>query len=228
LDPQARSKTRSYAYTKQGLSEMIDHPLVVQGGELTDWRAVLEEEEEMLFGLKRVRDRGKRMEGHHPGASIETLNIAAAAGVTACHESISAEDVKQRLRLGMYATLRHSSIRPDLPELITGMQRLQIPWTSRLMLTSDGNTPPMMRHGFMDYTIRVAIESGVPAIDAYVMATLNPAVYYGLDAELGGIAPGRIADILFLRSPEDPAPELVIANGQREMEAGRLLGTLPR
>ncbi|MCK9906258.1 amidohydrolase family protein, partial [Frankia sp. Cpl3] len=125
----------------------------------------------------------------------------------------------------MYATLRHSSIRPDLPELITGMQRLQIPWTSRLMLTSDGNTPPMMRHGFMDYTIRVAIETGVPAIDAYVMATLNPAVYYGLDAELGGIAPGRIADILFLRSPEDPAPELVIANGQREMEAGRLLGT---
>jgi adenine deaminase len=96
-----------------------------------------------------------------------------------------------------------------------------------MMLTSDGSSPPMMRHGFMDYTIRQAIEAGVPAIDAYVMATLQPAVYYGLDGEVGGIAPGRIADLLFLRTPENPTPELVIANGRREQQGGQLLNTLP-
>ncbi|WP_340673109.1 adenine deaminase C-terminal domain-containing protein [Brevibacillus agri] len=221
LDPQTGKEHPQF--TKEGLARMLEHPLVVQGGELTNWSGVLQEDETLLFGLKHTRDLGKRMEGHHPGASYETLNIAAAAGITACHEGITAEDLLQRLRLGMYATLRHSSIRPDLPELVKGWLALGLPWSPRMMLTSDGSTPPMHRNGFLDGTIRVAIEAGMPPEEAYVMATLNPAVYYGLDAELGGIAPGRVADMLLLRAKDDPAPLVVFANGQKAAEEGRLL-----
>lgn len=221
LDPQIQQQNTHAAYTKEGLDKILSHPLVIQGGELTDWPGLLAEDETILYGLKRVRDLGKRMEGHHPGASAETLNIASAAGITACHESMTAEDVIQRLSLGMHVSLRHSSIRPDLPVLVQGLLQSGVPWSSRMMLTSDGSTPPMMRHGFMDYTIRVAIESGVPPVEAYVMATLNPAAYYGLDAEVGGIAPGRIADILLLRNVEEPTPELVIANGRPVAKEGK-------
>lgn len=215
------------AFTKEGIARMIRHPRVIQGGELTRWGGVLQEEATLLDGLKRVRDAGKRLEGHLPGASLDTLNAGAAAGITACHESTSWEDVLNRLRLGYYAALRHSSIRPDLPELVAGLRRLGIPWSSRLLLTSDGATPPMLRHGLMNETIRVAIEAGIPPIDAYIMATLNPAVYYGLDAEIGGIAPGRIADILFLADPQSPTPELVVANGAVAAEKGQLTMELP-
>lgn len=221
LDPQ--SGKAHPAFTKEGLARMLAHPQVIQGGELTNWGGVLQEDETLLFGLKHTRDLGKRMEGHHPGASYETLNIAAAAGVTACHEAITATELLSRIRLGLYATLRHSSIRPDVPELVKGWLELGVPWSSRMMLTSDGSTPPMHRDGFMDNTIRVAIEAGMPPEEAYVMATLNPAVYYGLDAEIGGIAPGRIADMLLLSAKEQPTPLLVIANGQRAAEAGTLL-----
>ncbi|WP_039960181.1 adenine deaminase C-terminal domain-containing protein [Brevibacillus sp. BC25] len=221
LDPQTGKAHPSF--TKENLARMLEHPRVIQGGELTNWGGVLQEDETLLFGLKHTRDLGKRMEGHHPGASYETLNIAAAAGVTACHEAIHAEDLLSRIRLGMYATLRHSSIRPDLPELVKGWLALGVPWSSRMMLTSDGSTPPMHRDGFMNSTIRVAIEAGMPPEEAYVMATLNPAVYYGLDAEIGGIAPGRIADMLLLPAIDQPTPSIVIANGQRVAEKGTLL-----
>ncbi|ASJ57131.1 adenosine deaminase [Brevibacillus formosus] len=221
LDPQTGKAHPSF--TKENLARMLEHPRVIQGGELTNWGGVLQEDETLLFGLKHTRDLGKRMEGHHPGASYETLNIAAAAGVTACHEAIHAADLLSRIRLGMYATLRHSSIRPDLPELVKGWLELGVPWSSRMMLTSDGSTPPMHRDGFMDSTIRVAIEAGMPPEEAYVMATLNPAVYYGLDAEIGGIAPGRIADMLLLTAKDRPTPSIVIANGQRVAEKGTLL-----
>ncbi|MED1724915.1 adenine deaminase C-terminal domain-containing protein [Brevibacillus parabrevis] len=221
LDPQTGKEHPQF--TKDGLRRMLEHPLVVQGGELTNWGGVLQEDDTLLFGLKHTRDLGKRMEGHHPGASRETLNIASAAGITACHEGITAEDLLARLRLGMYATLRHSSIRPDLPELVKGWLALGLPWSSRMMLTSDGCTPPMHRNGFMDYTLRVAIEAGMPPEEAYVMATLNPAVYYGLDAELGGIAPGRIADMVLLAAKDDPAPLAVFCNGEQAAESGRLL-----
>ncbi|TQK62135.1 adenine deaminase [Brevibacillus sp. AG162] len=221
LDPQT-GKAHP-AFTKEKLAQMLEHPRVIQGGELTNWGGVLQEDETLLFGLKHTRDLGKRMEGHHPGASNETLNIAAAAGVTACHEAITAADLLSRIRLGMYATLRHSSIRPDLPELVKGWLALGVPWSSRMMLTSDGSTPPMHRDGFMDSTIRVAIEAGMPPEEAYIMATLNPAVYYGLDAEIGGIASGRIADMLLLPAKDQPTPSIVIANGQRAAEKGTLL-----
>lgn len=221
LDPQT-GKDHPH-FTKQGLARMLEHPLVIQGGELTNWHGVLHESEEILFGLKLTGDLGKRMEGHHPGASAETLNTAAAAGITACHEGITAHDLLQRLRLGMYATLRHSSIRPDLPDLVKGWLELGLAWSPRMMLTSDGSTPPMHRNGLMDYTIKVAIEAGMPAIEAYVMATRNPAVYYGLDAEVGGIAPGRIADMLVLEAEDQPTPALVIANGRRAAEKGKIL-----
>lgn len=223
LDPQMRRDKAEPPFDRESISRMLEHPRVVQGGELTDWQGVLREDETLLYGIKRTLDLGKRMEGHHPGASEQTLNLAAAAGITACHESITAEDVLRRLRLGMYVTLRHSSIRPDLPILVKGLLEAGIPWSSRMMLTSDGSTPPIYRQGLMDGTIRVAIEAGMPPEEAYVMATLNPAVYYGIDSEVGGIAPGRLGDILLLQSPEEPTPELVIANGRLSARQGELL-----
>ena len=82
-------------------------------------------------------------------------------------------------------------------------------------------------HGFVDHLLRVALDRGVPPVDAYRMATLNPATYYGLDAELGGIAPGRWADVCVLRDLSEPRPQTVIARGRVAAEEGRLRVRVP-
>ncbi|ATO49804.1 adenine deaminase C-terminal domain-containing protein [Brevibacillus laterosporus] len=215
-------------FQRERIKELLDHPLVIQAGELTDWRGILDEREELLEGMRYALDLGKRIEGHHPGASYQTLALAAAHGVGACHESMKAEELLHRLQVGMYATLRHSSIRPDLPKLITEWLELDLPWSPRMMLTSDGATAPMLRNGVMDYTIRVAIESGMPIEEAYVMATLNSATYYGMDTEIGGIAPGRLADILLLTEKNNPTPETVIANGLIIVQEGQVVAKVPK
>jgi adenine deaminase len=93
------------------------------------------------------------------------------------------------------------------------------------MLTNDGSMPAFLRtHGFVDHLIRVALERGVTPIDAYRMATLNPATYYGLDGDLGGIAPGRYADICVLDDLAEPRPSTVIARGKVIAAGGRLMG----
>jgi adenine deaminase len=96
------------------------------------------------------------------------------------------------------------------------------------MLTTDGSTPAFIaEHGFVDSLVRLALDEGVAPVDAYRMVTLTPASYYGLDADLGGIAPGRYADILLLRDLAEPAPAAVIARGRLVARDGRLLVAEP-
>ncbi|WP_134699693.1 adenine deaminase C-terminal domain-containing protein [Ammoniphilus sp. YIM 78166] len=229
LDPQSTQPEMVAKFTTERLIELLGQESVLQAGELTSWTQLIEGDPAMISGITEARNQGKRIEGHNPGASSETLNVMAALGVTACHESIKGEEVMRRLRLGMYATLRHSSIRPDIPHLVRELREsgFNFEAASRLLMTTDGSMPPFHQHGCVDYLIQLAIENGVPAPVAYRMATLNPAVYYGLDQEIGGIAPGRLADILFLKDLHQPKPVKVIAEGRLVAEEGQLLESLP-
>jgi adenine deaminase len=78
-------------------------------------------------------------------------------------------------------------------------------------------------HGFVDHLIRTALERGIAPIDAYRMATLNPATYMGRDGDIGGIAPGRYADLCVLHDLSEPTPEVVVARGRVAARDGRAL-----
>src|SRR3989442_7163175 len=91
------------------------------------------------------------------------------------------------------------------------------------MLTCDGSMPAFLRaDGFVDHLLRVVLERGVAPVDAYRMATLNPATYFGLDGDLGGIAPGRYADVCLLDDLAEPRPAAVVARGRLVASDGRL------
>src|SRR5699024_1158698 len=62
--------------------------------------------------------------------------------------------------------------------------------------------------------IQIALDEGVPLVDAYKMATFNVAKYYGKDDLLGSIAPGRLAHINILYEKDDPHPLRVLAKGE--------------
>ena len=62
----------------------------------------------------------------------------------------------------------------------------------------------------MEYVVQKAIEYGFDPVAAVQMATLNVAEHFDLDHWVGGIAPGRVADIVFdndaLSVPPRPYP----------------------
>ncbi len=59
-----------------------------------------------------------------------------------------------------------------------------------------------------------AIDSGFTPAEAVQMATLNVAEHFSLDAVVGGIAPGRCADMVIIPEPGIITPETVISNGK--------------
>jgi adenine deaminase len=196
-------------------------------GEVTRWPLVYAGDEVILRRIASGLAGGRRAEGHAPGVSADRLQVLAAAGISSDHEAITAEQALDRLRAGLYVMLRHGSLRPDLPALASVASGARA-FSGRLMLTPDGPSATFIAsNGYLDHLIGVALDLGVDPIAAYQMTTLNPAAYYSLDEELGGVAAGRRADLLVLDDLSHPRPRLVIAGGRIAAEDGRLLIDIP-
>src|SRR5438552_10123749 len=222
---QSRAPDEWRRFGRPALTRALRHPRAVAVGEVTRWPDAWRGDAELLRRLAQA-PRG-RVEGHTAGASAEKIAAIAAAGFTSDHEPITAQEVLDRARQGIAVMLRESSLRPDLVGLLDALKTAPA-LASRLMLTSDGSMPAFMRtHGFVDHLIRVALERGVAPIDAYRMATLNPATYYGLDADLRRLAPRRYADVGLPDALAAPRPATVSARGTIVATGGRLQARIP-
>jgi adenine deaminase len=213
--------------TDERLAALVLREEVRTVGEVTRWAAAYAGDEALLRRMHAGLAAGRRVEGHAPGASGDRVQVLAAAGVSADHEAITAEEALDRLRAGLYVMLRHGSLRPDLPALAPVASAAR-GFSGRLMLTPDGPSAPFIRdHGYLDHLLGVAMAHGIDPIAAYQMVTVNPSTYYGLDEEHGGIAPGRRADILLLDGLQRPRPQTVIAGGVVVARDGRLAVEVP-
>lgn len=214
-------------YNHKDIQGLLELDNVVGSAEVTRWPLLYQGDPFLLETMDFIKKLGKVSDGHTAGCSYEKLNAVVASGVTACHEAITAKEAFDRLRLGMWTTLRNSSLRPDLEELVKLIVDGNVN-TSRIVMTTDGPHPGFIeKEGFVDGLVRQAVELGVPVMNAIQMVTINAATYLRLDDYIGGIAPGRKADILLLPNLVDFQPDMVIASGKIVAENGELNVSLP-
>jgi adenine deaminase len=178
-----------------GLAEMMNFPGVVSGSEHELAKLAL----------------ARHVDGHAPGVLGKHLNAYAAAGIQSDHEAFTVEEGRERLRAGMWLLIREASAARNLRALIP----LALEYgPSRIAFCTDDREPEHIAdEGHVNSIVRSAVELGVSPEDALVMASLNPALYHGLD-HLGAIAPGRQADLLLLPDLESFVPELVLKRGR--------------
>jgi len=225
--PQTPMKTEDDLFSVKNLERLLKNPLVKSLGEITRWPEVLRGSPKIREIIQLTKRLKKRVDGHTAGAKYDQLSILSRAGVESCHESISAKEALERLRLGFYVILRESSLRRDLPDLLRIVTKNRV-LTDRIMLTTDASSPLFYEeYGATNHLLKIAMDEGIDPISAYRMVTINPAVYFGMDHEIGGIAPGRYADILVLKDLAHPAPELVISKGRIIAEDGNLIESFP-
>jgi adenine deaminase len=185
------------------------------------WQGVLQNREVFEPILAATLACGKKLEGHSAGARGSRLQAYAAYGVSSCHEPIKADEVLDRLRLGIHVMVREGSIRRDLAEIAA--IREMVPDTRRLILTTDGISPrDLMEKGYMEFLVQKAIDCGFDPVTAVQMATLNVAEHFGLDDRIGGIAPGKIADMVLIPDPQTIKAMRVVSDGRVIAKDGNL------
>ena len=91
---------------------------------------------------------------------------------------MTGKEVLKRLELGYHVGLRQSSIRPDLRKILRELHEEGFHHYDHMFYTTDGATPNYYKEGMTNKLIEIAIEEGVPLIDAYNMASFNIAKYY--------------------------------------------------
>jgi len=214
FDSQTEILNEEEIFSHSNVKSWLEHDAVLQGGELTGWPKLLNGDDMMLHWIQEAKRMRRQIEGHFPGASEKTLAKMMLLGADCDHEAMTGEEVYNRLMQGYMVSLRYSSIRPDLPQILDDMKRLGIEAYDRLLFNTDGSSSTFYEQGMNDQMIRIAIEKGVPVIDAYNMATVNIARYYNIAHLHGNIATGRVANINFLSSIENPTPVSVLAKGK--------------
>jgi adenine deaminase len=213
-DAQTEIVNETNIFSNANIKAWLEHDCVLQGGELTGWPKLLDGDDMLLHWMQETKRMKKQIEGHFPGASEKTLAKMKLLGADCDHESMTGKDVYDRLIQGYTVSLRNSSIRPDLEVLLKEIHELGIDFYDQFIFTTDGASASFYEQGIIDQMIRIAIEQGVPVIDAYKMATINVAKYYNLDHLHGSIATGRVANINFLSDEKNPTPISVLAKGK--------------
>jgi adenine deaminase len=188
------------------------------------WQAILNNHERFMPNFMETLQSGKRLEGHSAGAKGKKLMAYIATGISSCHEPINKDEVLERLRLGLYVMLREGSVRRDLSS-ISGIKDEGIDLTRLILVTDSIDPTDLAEKGHMQYVVQRAIDLGFRPANAVQMATLNAAVYFGLDGITGGVAPGKQGDMLILPDPITIKPECVISKGKVIARYGKLLAS---
>jgi adenine deaminase len=165
---------------------------------------------------------GKMVEGHTAGAAGRKLQAYTDFGVSSCHEPITEKEILERLRLGYWVMIREGGNRKELKG-VKGIFKKKIDFR-RLVLSTDGVDPEgFLTEGYLDASLRSALKLGVPPKLAYQMVTINVAEHFRLDQLIGSLAPGKMADILIIPSPDDFSPQWVMCDGKIIYRDGKSL-----
>ncbi|MBC7119497.1 MAG: adenine deaminase, partial [Methanobacteriaceae archaeon] len=194
------------AGAKIGINEirtLLERDDIVALGEMMDFPGVISENPEVIKKIEVAKEACKPIDGHAPLLSGDDLCKYVEKGISTDHESVYAEEAREKKELGMKIMIREGSSAKNLQELAS---------IGGDFLVSDDIEPGDLIEGHMNAILRKAVEYGIDEVEAVRMVTINPADHYSLD--FGAIAPGRSADIVLVDNLKNFTVKKVFIDGK--------------
>lgn len=210
------------------IREMMTWDGIMGLGEMMSFPNVLGAEENIHAELAETLKSDNIITGHYsvPDTGMG-LNAYIASGARCCHESTRAEDVLEKMRRGMYAQIRYGSAWHDMPVIIKAVLDNNIDDRYACLVSDDTHPDTLVAEGHIDHIVRLAIKEGLDPIKAIQYVTINTATCYRMDHEMGSIAPGKCADIVFFNDLNDIRITRTIIDGDVVAENGEMTVDIP-
>jgi adenine deaminase len=207
-------ETTGYQIGPDDVAEAMTWPGIIGLGEMMNFPGVVHGDPQMLAEMAATMRAGKTVGGHYASPDLgPDFHAYAAGGAADDHEGTREEDAVARARQGMRSMLRLGSAWYDVEAQITAVTKRGLDPRNFILCTDDCHSGTLVHDGHMNRVLRHAIACGCDPIVALQMATVNTAAHFGLERELGSIAPGRRADVILTSDLVTLPIHRVIARG---------------
>ena len=213
-----RFETAGGDLTPAKIGRIFDRwPEAVGLGEKMDFVQVAMGDRRSHAVLAAALRRGLPVSGHIYGR--EFVAAGAASGISDTHEAIDREISDDFLECGVWVFLRGGPPTTpwnSLPQAIRAVTELGANPKRVCVCTDDRDADDLFLFG-MDWVVRSAVKAGLRPETAWSMGSLHPATRFGMDGDIGGLAPARRADLVLLDDGLKPqctwyGGELVVRN----------------
>ncbi len=206
----------------------MDWDGIIGLGEMMNFPGVFNSDEKMHAEMAHTLEAGKVIGGHYASPDLGLpFHGYVAGGPEDDHEGTRKVDAVERVRQGMKAMLRYGSAWHDVEEGVKAITEDGLDPRNFILCTDDSHSETLVNDGHVNRAILQAIKHGVPPMTAIQMATINTAQHFGVQRDVGMIAPGRFADVLLVTDLEQLATDMVIAKGMVLVEDGKPIFDLP-
>lgn len=206
------------------IAELFKLPRVAGLAEIMDYYGVMNNAPRMVSLVGHCLDEEKFAQGHMFCIHGREVSAYACGGPMSDHECISAQDARDRLRVGINVDARESSISQDIDDIIQGVKDFRY-MDLVTFATDDTESDDILKRGHENYIAEKAIRAGLDPVDAIKTATINAAREAGIKG-IGAVAPGYTADVLLFEDLTKLKPKAVFYGGELVAEDGKLLAEI--
>ena len=208
----------------EDVAEAMTWPGIIGLGEMMNFPGVINGDAKMLAEIAATQNAGKTVGGHYASPDLgPAFHAYAAGGPADDHEGTCEADAIARVRQGMRSMMRLGSAWYDVKSQITAVTEKGLDPRNFILCTDDSHSGTLVNDGHMNRVVRHAIDCGCDPLIAIQMATINAATHFGMERELGSIAPGRRADVVLTDDLTTLPINRVIARGRTVADHGNLL-----
>lgn len=221
-------ETTGFKISAEDVAEAMEWPGIVGLGEMMNFPGVINGDPQMLAEMAATARAGKTIGGHYASPDLGlAFHSYVAGGPADDHEGTCEADAVMRARQGMRSMLRLGSAWYDVETQITAITERGLDSRNFILCTDDCHSGTLINDGHMDRAVRHAISCGCDPMVALQMATINTATHFGLERELGSIAPGRRADVIFTSNLTTLTIDRVLARGKTVALNGKVITDCP-
>ncbi len=217
------------------IEELLPHPRVYGLAEMMNFPGIIHDLGEARAKVEGAYALGKVVDGHAPGVSGRDLDFYVTNGkddgtvrIMSDHESRTGEEALEKRRAGMTVAIRYGSATKDLDAILPYLVERRECLEGFMLCSDDLDAEELCEHGHVDRIVRRArdilmehagLDREQATIQAIALATLHPARYFSRFfrhhgfAEMGAIAPGRVANLAVLDSLDSLACTAVVRRG---------------
>ena len=221
-------ETTGFEISAEDVAEAMGWPGIIGLGEMMNFPGVINGDTQMLAEMAETMNAGKTVGGHYASPDRgPAFSAYVAGGAADDHEGTTEEDALARVRNGMRSMMRLGSAWYDVETQITAITERGIDPRNFILCPDDCMAETLVNDGHMNRVVRHAIDCGCDPLIALQMATINTATHFGLERELGSIAPGRRADMIITSDLKTLPIEHVIARGKTVAKNGKITVDCP-